>query len=121
MIKFQDYNCVANDNSYTVNQDFTNGLLSVNHNTFTNNNSLFEIHINKYCENIHNQNYVLTLRVELNSGRITNMSRKNAGYIAYGAQDKSRSEIISHNIFFIGNRDLFVKYNTFTKHILSQK
>ena len=36
-------NCVAHHNSYTVNQDCTNGLLSVNHTW------------REICENIHNQ------------------------------------------------------------------
>jgi len=31
LIKNKDFNCVAHDNSYIVNQDCANGLLSVNH------------------------------------------------------------------------------------------
>jgi len=34
LIKNKDFNCVAHDNSYIVNQDCANGLLSVNHKEF---------------------------------------------------------------------------------------
>jgi hypothetical protein len=34
LIKNQDFNCVAHDISYIINQDFANGLLSVNHTCF---------------------------------------------------------------------------------------